>query len=198
MQKLDIKAFDQSFYESLYEKLEIEGKSIFAYFPHFFSADELTSVIKEVIVAPSDLCLSEPLLVHAVCQAHIFTQLSLKIHLISKLKEKDSSLSLNWLEYAILAGDYFGGRYINAFLERSYLLELKQWLEGLKRLNQSLSIAQRSTEEAYNFLSLTLKTNALELLGYEINSLKIPEEDPEKLLLDNSEVLIKSIKRLVV
>lgn len=196
MQKLDEDYFNAHFYQGLTEKLEIEGKSIFAYFPSFFSANELSSVIKYLKSTDStNFILNNRKLVESVIQAHIFTQISLKIHLLSKLKTESSCFSSNWLEYAVLAGDYFGGRYINAFLDNGSIAELKFWLKGLSKLNQKLALSKMSDNAKCQLITISLYQNALELLGF-CDKEVLFKYDNER-LLSRSEDLVDYIQGLM-
>lgn len=198
MLSLDEKYFSDNFYKSLIEKLEIEGKSIFAYFPSFYSAEELTSVIKYAINNTSEKVLCNQSLVASVFQAHIFSQLSLQSHLVDRLKQKSNFFSEHWLEYAILAGDYFAGRYINAFLENDCLDELKIWVKGIADLNQQLATCKMNEDEQYKLITCTLFNNAITLLGFEKKLFKLEIDKERATFLSRSEELVMFMKRLII
>ena len=127
--------FDEKFFEKLKDKLTIEGKSIFEYFPDYFCEREFMIIFDFI---KNNHKFGNNHIRQLIIYIYIFTLISLKMHLLEILEKKCSSNQKRWLEYSILAGDYFGGCYINAFLERNRFSELKSWLEQLAIIHQKL------------------------------------------------------------
>lgn len=127
--------FGEDFFEKLKDRLTIEGKSIFEYFPDYFYEQEFMTIFDFIKNnhKPGNNHIRQ-----LVVSIYLFTLISLKMHLLEILEEKCSLNQKRWLEYSILAGDYFGGCYINAFLENNRIIELRSWLEQLAIIHQKL------------------------------------------------------------
>lgn len=171
--------FDEEFFENLKVKLTIEGKSIFEYFPDYFYEQEFMVIFDFI---RNNYEFGDKNTRQLIVYVYIFTLISLKMHLLEILEKKCSLSQNKWLEYSILAGDYFGGCYIEAFLASNRIGELKNWLEGLAIIHQkliynvkngeSMAVNHYIVEEVY---VMTQKVFA-DLTGLEFNKLNYNEQ----------------------
>lgn len=130
--------FSQRFIQKLQNDLMIENKSVFAYLPESFQLFELTDFC--VVLNELDDGKLDKEFVEATSLAYIYTFLSLKLHLLDSVKPED-----HHLEFAVLGGDFFGGKLVDAFLAYQDFGTMKEWIKKVNLLQQRLTFKKFET-----------------------------------------------------
>lgn len=156
------------------KEMKMNAHDFFAYFPGAFFADEILffSAAQTLFFENN----AKPERSQLICENALLIYCSVKVHiLIQKFEWQNDSYAL---EYAVLAGDYLSGRFIEKALDVKDFEQIQQWLAYLAKINEDLALmALQKTplEERHLFHCQALMMQLQQFSGQPANAKEATE-----------------------